>query len=254
VAVGDDLIGSVAGGSVLSRVSRRFGEGVVNGALTARVGVAAMEVCRPLPFGAETPAEPSPGWCAARSPGCFPRASAAGPSRHPMTPDPFRHHPGLRGKIKPAAESFFRDFTTDVIREMAEARGGHDTFPFHPDTVREAIRAEALKGHAGDLLVFAYGSLIWDPALDFCEVRRAHAPQHARRFILVDTYGGRGTAEKPGLMAALDDGEGCDGLVFRIASEKVETETEILFRVKRLGQATFPASSPWRWPTPTDMP
>ena len=52
VAVGDDLIGSVAGGSVLSKISRRFGEGIVNGALTARVGVAAMEVCRPLPFGA----------------------------------------------------------------------------------------------------------------------------------------------------------------------------------------------------------
>jgi putative membrane protein len=52
VAIGDDLIGSVAGGSILSKVSRRFGEGVVNGALTARVGVAAMEVCRPLPFGA----------------------------------------------------------------------------------------------------------------------------------------------------------------------------------------------------------
>jgi len=50
VAVGDDLVGSVAGGSVLSKISRRFGEGVVNGALTARVGVAAMEVCRPLPF------------------------------------------------------------------------------------------------------------------------------------------------------------------------------------------------------------
>ncbi|MBB3712411.1 putative membrane protein [Limimaricola variabilis] len=50
VAVGDDLVGSVAGGGVLSRVSRRFGEGVVNGALTARVGVAAIEVCRPLPF------------------------------------------------------------------------------------------------------------------------------------------------------------------------------------------------------------
>ncbi|SIN81512.1 YcjF family protein [Vannielia litorea] len=51
VAVGDDLIGSVAGGGVLSKLSRRFGEGVINGALTARVGVAAMEVCRPLPFG-----------------------------------------------------------------------------------------------------------------------------------------------------------------------------------------------------------
>ncbi|WGH79434.1 YcjF family protein [Jannaschia ovalis] len=50
VAVGDDLIHSVAGGGVLAKLSRRFGEGVVNGALTARVGLAAMEVCRPLPF------------------------------------------------------------------------------------------------------------------------------------------------------------------------------------------------------------
>jgi putative membrane protein len=52
VSVGDDLIGSVAGGHALARVSRRFGEGMVNGALTARVGIAAMEVCRPLPFAA----------------------------------------------------------------------------------------------------------------------------------------------------------------------------------------------------------
>ncbi len=50
VAVGDDLIGSVLGGGLVSKLSRRFGEGVVNGALTARVGVAAMEVCRPMPF------------------------------------------------------------------------------------------------------------------------------------------------------------------------------------------------------------
>ncbi|MBL4812164.1 MAG: TIGR01620 family protein [Rhodobacteraceae bacterium] len=53
VAVGDDLISSVAGGTLLSKISRRFGEGVVNGALTARVGIAAIEVCRPLPFSAQ---------------------------------------------------------------------------------------------------------------------------------------------------------------------------------------------------------
>ncbi len=52
VAVGDDLIHSVAGGGLLSKLSRRFGEGVINGALTARVGVAAMDVCRPLAFSA----------------------------------------------------------------------------------------------------------------------------------------------------------------------------------------------------------
>jgi putative membrane protein len=50
VAVGDDLLEPFLGGSILGKLSRRFGEGLVNGALTARVGVAAIEVCRPLPF------------------------------------------------------------------------------------------------------------------------------------------------------------------------------------------------------------
>jgi putative membrane protein len=51
IAAGEDMIEPLVGGGLLARLSRRFGEGVVNGALTARVGVAAMEVCRPLPFG-----------------------------------------------------------------------------------------------------------------------------------------------------------------------------------------------------------
>ena len=50
VAVGDDMLDSMIGGGIVGKLSRRFGEGVVNGALTARVGVAAMEVCRPMPF------------------------------------------------------------------------------------------------------------------------------------------------------------------------------------------------------------
>ncbi len=50
VAVGDDLLEPLIGGGILAKLSRRFGEGIVNGALTARVGVAALEVCRPLPF------------------------------------------------------------------------------------------------------------------------------------------------------------------------------------------------------------
>jgi putative membrane protein len=50
IALADDLIGSVASGGILSKLSRRFGEGVVNGALTTRVGIAAMQACRPLPF------------------------------------------------------------------------------------------------------------------------------------------------------------------------------------------------------------
>ena len=50
IALTDDLIGQFIGQDLARRLSRRLGEGLFNGALTARVGVAAVDVCRPLPF------------------------------------------------------------------------------------------------------------------------------------------------------------------------------------------------------------
>jgi putative membrane protein len=50
VALTDDLIGQFLGQDVLRRLSRRLGEGAFNGALTARLGTAAIEVTRPLPY------------------------------------------------------------------------------------------------------------------------------------------------------------------------------------------------------------
>ena len=52
IAVGDGLLQQLVGHGVAARVSQRLGEGVVNGLLTARVGIAAIDVCRPLPFSA----------------------------------------------------------------------------------------------------------------------------------------------------------------------------------------------------------
>lgn len=50
LSVGDDFLEPLVGSSIMGKISRRFGEGLVNGALTVRVGVAAMNVCRPLDF------------------------------------------------------------------------------------------------------------------------------------------------------------------------------------------------------------
>jgi glutathione-specific gamma-glutamylcyclotransferase len=77
-------------------------------------------------------------------------------------------------------------------------------------------------------------------------VRRARAVGHARRFILRDDKGGRGTVEAPGLMAALDIGDGCEGLAFRIRAGDVEVETEILFRREVVGPGYIPAFIPIR--------
>ena len=50
IAMTDDLLGQFLGQDLLRRLSRRLGEGAFNGALTARIGVAAIDVIRPLPF------------------------------------------------------------------------------------------------------------------------------------------------------------------------------------------------------------
>jgi putative membrane protein len=50
VALTDDLLGQFFGQDVLRRLSRRLGEGVFNGALTVRLGAAALDVIRPMPF------------------------------------------------------------------------------------------------------------------------------------------------------------------------------------------------------------
>ncbi len=50
ISAGDSMIQDALGHGLAAKVSARLGEGVINGMLTARVGRAAMAVCRPMPF------------------------------------------------------------------------------------------------------------------------------------------------------------------------------------------------------------
>jgi putative membrane protein len=53
IAVGDTILQQFVGHGLAGRLSAKLGEGVVNGLMTARIGLSAMDVCRPLPFLAE---------------------------------------------------------------------------------------------------------------------------------------------------------------------------------------------------------
>jgi len=50
MAASDSLIQQVLGHGIAAKLSQRLGEGVLNGLLTARLGLAAVDVTRPLPF------------------------------------------------------------------------------------------------------------------------------------------------------------------------------------------------------------
>jgi putative membrane protein len=52
VAASDGVIQQALGHGLAAKLSARLGEGVLNGLLTARLGLAAIEVARPLPFAA----------------------------------------------------------------------------------------------------------------------------------------------------------------------------------------------------------
>ena len=54
MAVGDSIVQQVVGHGLAARLSARLGEGILNGMLTARVGISAMAVCRPMPFAVRT--------------------------------------------------------------------------------------------------------------------------------------------------------------------------------------------------------
>ena len=142
----------------------------------------------------------------------------------------FRHAPALKGRIKPPDQSRMRLSYArfEELDALAVSEGWPPGWRMGNEA-REENRRKVLAGRLDrDLWVFGYGSLIWDPAVYVNEIRLATLRGWRRRFCL-RIFGSRGTPERPGLMAALDEGGVCEGVVFRIASEIVDRETETMW-------------------------
>jgi len=111
------------------------------------------------------------------------------------------------------------------------------------DRLVEAALARV--GPEEDIWLFAYGSLIWNPACQSVEHRPAVVHGWHRSFCLkLVRY--RGTAERPGLMMALDRGGLCRGLAYRIPRQDAAVA---LSSVMRREISMKPMANQPRWLT-----
>lgn len=133
-------------------------------------------------------------------------------SRLPVIDDPGQPaYPGIR----PATEA---DYDAEVARIMATAP-------------------------PGDFWIFAYGSLIWNPATEFDQQRIAVASGWHRSFCLFDQRW-RGNPRQPGLMMCLDRGGSCRSVAFRIPAGTIKANMDKLVRRE---MSMVPNAFPGRW-------
>jgi cation transport protein ChaC len=105
-----------------------------------------------------------------------------------------------------------------------------------------ARQVRAMLTHAprpGRVWVFAFGSLIWNPAFHYVERRRARIHGFHRQFCLWSRFG-RGSPERPGLMLSLEAGGSCAGVAYRLAARAAATELDVIWRREMFTMAYRP--------------
>lgn len=81
---------------------------------------------------------------------------------------------------------------------------------------------------SGDLWVFGYGSLMWDPGFEYEHAAPALLRGYHRAFCVYSVRY-RGTPEQPGLVLGLDRGGACRGIAFRVGAAEASVVIEQLW-------------------------
>lgn len=104
----------------------------------------------------------------------------------------------------------------------------------------QASLRETLHGHGeAHLHLFAYGSLMWRPDLEFDRKLVGRVGGYHRRFCLWQKRS-RGNRHNPNLMMALDAGGSCCGVVYRVCGPDVESKVAATWRRELVGDGYRP--------------
>ena len=127
------------------------------------------------------------------------------------------------------------DFSSERIEQIiTDARkAGYDFFLSAEQRAASLEKALTRYEPGEEVWIFAYGSLMWNPALEFVEASPCSVEGWRRSFCFWMPLG-RGTPELPGLMLALEGGGNCEGIAYRLAPDRVRSELEILWNREML--------------------
>src|SRR5260370_55836 len=93
----------------------------------------------------------------------------------------------------------------------------------------------ALRASMEPVWLFAYGSLMSNPAFAFAEARPGFLYGYLRSFCLYSRdY--RGTPERPGLVLGLDRGGSCRGIAYRLPPDRVGETLDRIWAREMTGQ------------------
>lgn len=93
--------------------------------------------------------------------------------------------------------------------------------------------------HDGELWIFGYGSLVWNPEFPHVETQPATLDGWRRSFCMRSIHH-RGTVADPGLVLALDEDAGalCRGIAFRVDPD-AHTDTMAALRERELVSSAY---------------
>ena len=139
------------------------------------------------------------------------------------------------GRIKLTKKNINNGYIRELINKMQE----NDKVLSDDERVQERNKIIPQSMLKKDLYVFAYGSLLWNPTIDFEEQIIGKIFGFHRSFCML-TKLGRGSYEKPGLMLGLDRGGSCNGILFKLNKKNALKNIDILFKREMVTKAYVP--------------
>ena len=127
----------------------------------------------------------------------------------------------------------------DSVRRAVE-QSGHSAIMISEDELLQSLNKTLQEQPKNQpIWVFGYGSLIWNPMLEYVDKQPALIRGYHRGFYCWSRIN-RGSPENPGLVLALDHGGSCRGIAYQLKAEKKEKELLILWRREMLGNVYIP--------------